>query len=376
MAIRQPVTLYSTILKNYTYEELKELCFAPDSTFGNIFDCDWGVWRDKAVADFGISPEFFDLIKTLSGPQRYLQISTYVKLTPLSLAVEYDDKTLEGVYEPLQGYEEAKGRRDKNMLVWFAQRITPEENLILDRRIDLRQAKATIASWFGGLLTNLYYPPRNRKYDIHYLSLVISHGRVDILDKIIHKYFNLPKDFKIANLEKGGLEGPFPFYDLPIQNTNQDDFEEIVDSSLASGDVRIVDFVRSIFRDRNIQSIVPPDLSSKSLYNHGKPEEAYKIALRFIDKNTRTVYLDYMAELVLKIGHRESYMDIIHRKIGDIAFLQALLPYIKKYEIEEIFEQEEEEGNIQELFTFYPLSMSLLEQHQNKETFYVTLGVI
>ncbi|SOB74335.1 hypothetical protein BQ9231_00452 [Cedratvirus lausannensis] len=83
-------TLYSTILKNYTYDELKKLCLDPE--FNLLFDCEWGIWRDKAQADFGISPQFFDLIGVLPGPERYLQIASYIKLSPSS----------EGVYEAVR----------------------------------------------------------------------------------------------------------------------------------------------------------------------------------------------------------------------------------------------------------------------------------
>ncbi|SOB74341.1 hypothetical protein BQ9231_00458 [Cedratvirus lausannensis] len=32
-------TLRSTILRNYTYEEIKELCFTEGSDFPLVFDC-------------------------------------------------------------------------------------------------------------------------------------------------------------------------------------------------------------------------------------------------------------------------------------------------------------------------------------------------
>ena len=356
----QPDSLYSTVLHNYSYDDLKELCFTPDSTFPLVFDCDWGVWRDKAQADFGVSGEFFDLIRTLSGTQRYLQIEAYVKLSPLSLLVEHDlgyPCHVEGVYEAYAGYEEARDRRDAQMMVWFAQRVTPQEQEVVGPVYE--RAKEMASSWIGGLLKNLYYPPPNRKYDIHYLSLVLSHGRVDILDKIIHKYFDLPKDFKLANLEKGGLQGPFPLYDLPIQNTSQEDFMEILDSALSSADVRIVDFVRSIFRDRDVQGWVGRSNLGKSLPIHGRPEETYKIALRFIDQNTRAQNLDFMVELVLSQPRfKTSYSDLLYRNLGNIPFIQALLPYTDKSEVKYIPYDLEESSKF-----IYPVSVLLMEEY-------------
>nr|WIL03108.1 hypothetical protein Cbor_188 [Cedratvirus borely] len=135
MTTRQPLTLYSTILRNYTYEQVRDLCFAPGSTFGSAFDCEWGVWRDKAVADFDISPQFFDLvrslgasngIRTLSGSQRYLQIASYVKLSPLSAVRVLPGGQIEGVYESIKGIRVAKERKDAQAMMFFAQRASQQ----------------------------------------------------------------------------------------------------------------------------------------------------------------------------------------------------------------------------------------------------------
>ncbi|SPN79144.1 Hypothetical protein ZAZAV_186 [Cedratvirus Zaza IHUMI] len=358
----QPKSLLSSVLATYTYDDLKELCFAPESTFGNAFDCNWDVWRSKAVADFNISPQFFDLVPTLTGPQRYLQIATYVKLTPLSLAGQYD----EGVYESFYGMEEARERRDGEMMVWFAQRVTPEEDAVLGRfrggtSSTFTEAKGMVAGWFGGLLKDLRYPPRNGKYDMHYLGLVIRHGRIDILDQIIHRYFTLPEGFSVA---KDIPKVPFweyqgVTYDLPLQTTPDAIVEEYMEDCMSTSDTRIVDFFRSIFRNRNLQSMISKTtLSKKSLLIHGKPEEAYGIALRFIKENTGIEYLDYMVELVLQqTGQKDSYWRLVHRNLGNITFVQALLPYVKKYHIEEIFVELEEHD-----YVLYALSIYLLEQ--------------
>ncbi|SOB74328.1 hypothetical protein BQ9231_00445 [Cedratvirus lausannensis] len=364
----QPKSLLSSVLATYTYDDLKELCFAPESTFGSAFDCNWDVWRSKAVADFNISPQFFDLVPTLTGPQRYLQIATYVKLSPLSLAGQYDDETcpcfIEGVYESFSGMEEARERRDGEMMVWFAQRVTPEEDAVLGRfRVvdSFTEAKRMVAGWFGGLLKDLRYPPRNGKYDMYYLGLVIRHGRIDILDQIIHKYFTLPEGFSI---EKDIPKVPFweyqgVTYDLPLQTTPDVVVEEYMEDCMSTSDTRIVDFFRSIFRNRNLQSMISKTtLSKKSLLIHGKPEEAYGIALRFIKENTGVEYLDYMVELVLQqTAQEDSYWRLIHRNLGNITFIQALLPHVKKYHIEEIFEDLEDHD-----YVLYALSIYLLEQ--------------
>jgi hypothetical protein len=82
-----------------------------------MFDRDWGIWRDKAKADFNISEEFFDLV-SLDGLQRYLQVASYIKLSPISLARMHEGE-IEGVYEPCAGYIKADKRRDEKVLVYF-----------------------------------------------------------------------------------------------------------------------------------------------------------------------------------------------------------------------------------------------------------------
>lgn len=74
-------SLRNLVLSTYPYEQLRDLCFEEESNFGEIFDCHWDLWRDKAVAEFNITPQFFDLVKTLSGPQRYLSIKSYFAIT-------------------------------------------------------------------------------------------------------------------------------------------------------------------------------------------------------------------------------------------------------------------------------------------------------
>nr|WIL03380.1 hypothetical protein Cplu_298 [Cedratvirus plubellavi] len=121
-------SLRQTSLANYDYEQVKNLC--SDPSFYNVFDCQWGVWRDKAVADFGISPEFFDLVPILSGSQRYLQISAYERLTEDSLAKSVD----EGVYEAVAGFKEAVMRDDYDMVLFFYHNLTRmQRNYILDQ---------------------------------------------------------------------------------------------------------------------------------------------------------------------------------------------------------------------------------------------------
>ncbi|SPN79158.1 Hypothetical protein ZAZAV_193 [Cedratvirus Zaza IHUMI] len=380
-------SLYSTVLHNYSYSELKDLCFAPGSTFGSAFDCQWGVWRDKAVADFGVSREFFDLVRsfgirvagdfsnagTLSGPQRYLQIASYVKLTPLSGVRVYDDETcpcfIEGVYEALTGFAKAISQRDLQMLLWFNSRIKPEQ-------------KEEIKSWMGQdyedtsqIIQRLEKEwtraheqlTRPSLYDRYYLERVLLRGRLDILDQIIHSYFVLPEEFSIEKditryyrYGDNPLDEPFPIYELPLQTTEDEDVKEIVSFALLSSDVRIVDFFRSIFRDRDLRDITKNLQRPEQVLFHGKPEEAYQIGLRFMQKDSKAYLYSYMVELLLQTKDEGDYAFILDEKAGDIPYITCLLPHV-------IDELKSSNSPLQEFAyisnpVLYPVSHALLQE--------------
>jgi hypothetical protein len=362
-------SLYSTVLHSYTYEQIRDLCFTEGSTFGNALDCEWGVWRDKAVADFNISPQFFDLvgsfasngIRTLSGPQRYLQIATYVKLSPLSgVRVYKDTGVIEGVYEASAGYSEAAERRDWEMLLWFANRAKPEQQTGSVNNA-LQRAQKTIDFWSKKQLGKEKTP--FFQYDD--LRWFVKHGKVKELDQIIHDYFNLPEGFSIER------DIPFvPFWEitdihsalfgLPIQDYPEEEIQDLVRAVLSSGDTRIVDFFRSIFRDR-LDNLVSENRSSarKSLILHDKPEQTYGIELRFLNPEDIDKDYSYMAEFVLNLVLPDDDPDTRHwlltRGQGNITYLTAVLPLFSKESVKRAFNFVD--GLV------YPLSKAILKSY-------------
>ncbi|SPN79130.1 Hypothetical protein ZAZAV_179 [Cedratvirus Zaza IHUMI] len=362
--------LYSTILKNYTYDELKKLCLDPD--FNLLFDCGWGIWRDKAQADFGVSPQFFDLIRTLSGPQRYLQIASYIKLSPLS----------EGVYEAVAGFREARYRKDKDMLLWFAQKIKPEQEeesrKVMPAYQDaFSEYNKLVSSWAEEV--ELVHPPQNGVYDIGYLCSAIKKRRVDILDQIIHRYFTLPEGFSI---EKHVPRVPFwqirdeegrdctIMHNLPLQNFSHENYVKLVCSMFIGGDVRIVDFFRSIFRDRNFNTTIKENYLSGSgfLFYHGRPEEAYGIDLRFLNKESyrgHCVCYDDMIESLLYAlpfgDEKPEDYDFFTMRLGNLTYLRSLLSCVPqgKTRITHLLEN-------QAFHVLYPLSVQLLQEYVDR----------
>nr|WIL04677.1 hypothetical protein Cduv_197 [Cedratvirus duvanny] len=363
-------SLYSTVLHKYSYEEIRNLCFTEGSDFPLLFDCQWGIWRDKAVADFGVSEQFFDLIRTLSGPQRYLQIASYVKLTPLSGVRFYPDTNIiEGVYEAYEGCREAELRRDLDMLEWFSARLSDEQ------REHLKTLEGEFYTGSKERIENLQgnWEEEDREEEqeeldftdgIYYLYRVIRQGRVDRLDQILHNYFTLPKGFTI---EKDIPHVPFweyyhqgTLYDLPLQETKSADVNYIIEAVMASADTRIADFFRSIFRDRDL-SRSTLITSRESLLRHGKPEEAYGLALRFFGPRTRVEQYNYMVELLLllSVTHEisgDDYSSYLDERLGNITHLSALLPYVNPVYVKEVVVDD----------IIFPLSSSLLLEYSQE----------
>jgi hypothetical protein len=363
-------SLYSTILKNYTYDQLRELCL--DSNFNLLFDCEWGIWRDKAVADFGVSRQFFDLIRVLSGPERYLQIAGYTKFSPLSG---------ESVHEAVAGFREARFRKDKDMLLWFAQRIKPEQEKAI-RSISpsyqdaLSEYNKLVSSWTEA---ELVYPPRDEVYDVDYLCSVIEKDRVDILDQIIHRYFVLPEGFSIEKhvpripfwqiRDDEGLDLTI-MYHLPLQNFSHENLQKLVRSVFICGDVRIADFVRSIFRDRDFNTIIKERymIGSAFLVYHCRPEEAYGMDVRFLNKEScacHCVAYDDMVESLLyalRFGDKKpEECNFFTMKLGNLPYLRSLLSSLPqdKARITHLLQN-------QAFHVLYPLSIQLLQEYVAK----------
>nr|WIL03234.1 hypothetical protein Cbor_178 [Cedratvirus borely] len=378
MAIRQPATLYSTVLKNYTYEEIRNLCFTEGSTFPSAFSCDWDIWRDKAVTDFNISPQFFDLIRVLSGPQRYLQVASYFKLTPLSGVRMYEGSIIEGVYEAFKGYEIAQKRRDGDMVLWFFNRLKPEARKQVKSAysvlLELKEKKAVEAR------LSISEPFEEEEDKYFYLIEATKKGRVDILDHNIHDLFRLPKDFSISrDVPKHGNYNNANFWkkkgyllDLPLQELDEDIedtfLEKLLEASLESGDTRIADFYLSIFRNKKEEikkAARKTRFGYDSLLLHGNPEDAYSIALRTL--RYKKTYDDLPFHIVevafyLMQKHYESQGAFLISHLGDVASIMAILPVCSEEDVTRALNVLDEVRG--ESYKYlYPLSTMLLKQH-------------
>ena len=104
----------------------------------------WATWRERAVKDFGISGEYFDLPhydypklrkRNISPQYRYLEIQTKFYLSPESAVSLSSDGEINGIYESLTGVYESLRRNDAEMVLFFAQRLKPDALTVIKREI-------------------------------------------------------------------------------------------------------------------------------------------------------------------------------------------------------------------------------------------------
>lgn len=335
-------TLKSTVLSNFSYAETEKLC----TEYPTVFDCKPGLWRDKAMADFGISGEFFDLVPNLSGAQRYLQIKSYHTLTP-DLAVRvYEDGYIEGVYEAVAGFLKAYEIRNKVMEGFFASRLQPiqvryvedrgtfvypQPPLSTDLIENLNSSKRERAKHLNFMAANALYEIKKGNRSLLYLTDLIESGRVDYLDKALHFYFTLPKGFSI---EKDIPYTPFwaeefPLYDLPLYTGTRQ--QDLIAAAITSSHSRVVDFFRSILRNKIDDEVTNfYTHNAKGLKLHKRPEEAFGIYKRFKKSEYKFSHIP-MVEEILDLGER--YVDGVKNNLGNITTLQSLLPLFTRKDL-------------------------------------------
>lgn len=105
----------------------------------------WETWRERAVRDFGIPPEYFDLprkgtekvpARNISGEYRYLEILTKFRLTAESaVSIDHETGEIRGIYESLTGVYEALRRNDEEAVIFFASRLPPRAKILIKGEI-------------------------------------------------------------------------------------------------------------------------------------------------------------------------------------------------------------------------------------------------
>lgn len=356
-------SLKNTVLSNFSYSQTQALC----KEHPTAFECDWGLWRDKAIADFGVSKEFFDLVPQLPGSQRYLQIKSYITLTP-DLAVRvYDDGFIEGVYEAYAGYLKAVSTRNTAMKIFFAGRLKPKQVLHLAKEKLIPSIQPLSLEYIEALNSNKDYKSDYNKYiegefyrgltigdnRKSFLYVILSSGRTDWIDQIIHRYFTLPEGFSIESdipyVPFWAKE--FPIYELPLYQGRWIEAQEMLSSAIQGSNVKVVDFFRSIFRDKLQKISYGVNESIKQgLSMQKKPEESFGIYRRFKQ-------IVKIAPIMVEqsLDTESDFVYLIEREPGNIPNLLVSLSYFNREDLDRL------EGVFREN---YPLSQKIIREYR------------
>lgn len=264
-----PATLQSTILKNYTVQELEDL-LANNQQFRVIFGGEFGyteVWREKCFLEFSTPPAFFDLAQgRLSPLQRYLEIATYHVLSPDSLRI------CDKVYL----YTEARRRADSRAEKYFASLLTPEEKRCAKEE---SYVPLPLGGEGGGDYEDEDYRSVRTEQGDEYafqemlnndddllLESAISSGRIDFVNRaLLFRLPDLPRNFNLADyVQKNSIEdGAWLPQEhiylrrlpsllkqvlLADQELNQD-YASILQSAVSSFNLIILDFFLALYID-------------------------------------------------------------------------------------------------------------------------------
>jgi hypothetical protein len=316
-------SLKGAVLSTFSYQQTKQVCLEYPSIFGSPWDQAW-VWKEKAMVEFDISEEFFALVPNLSPSQRYLQIKSYVTLTPDMIVKIHDGGKIEGVYELQAARDRAIDLDCKPMKRFFASgSFSREDEFTFSRK----RNRELVENGRAGIdvKQGILEGTRSAKF----LEDVLLAGRVDWLDQVIHRYFVLPPGFSI---ERDVPRVPFwakefPLVDLPIYTGSLDRYSIII-NAICSSDTRIVDFFRSIFRDK-----IGEEISNFYIYNKiglecsGAPEETFGVHKRFKQPED-DIDFPPMIEQVLDLA--EDYEGAIIHNRGNVVAIQSILPFLTK----------------------------------------------
>ena len=193
---------------------------------------------------------------------------------------------------------------------------------------------------------------KSGRKDADFLYMILETGRIDWLDQVLSRYFDLPKNFSI---QKDIPHTPFwaeefPLYDLPLYQGNLD-MNKIASSMVRGSQTRVVDFFRSILRDRLPEKIFALQEHCKlGLSIHKRPEETFGIYMRYRE-STLPAPLFFMVEQVMDMGGDPSWL--IYEDMGNVTTLLSLVSFVDREGLEKLLEVSD----------YYPLSTRIIKAY-------------
>lgn len=126
----------------------------------------------------------------------------------------YEDGFIEGVYESYAGYLKAVNTRNKAMELFFVNRLKPEKvSYLVQQRLLTPPIQPLSREYIEALNSSKDYKSDYSKYieeafykglangdkSKTFINIVLTSGRIDWIDQILHRYFTLPEGFSIES---------------------------------------------------------------------------------------------------------------------------------------------------------------------------------
>nr|WIL04600.1 hypothetical protein Cduv_120 [Cedratvirus duvanny] len=279
----------------------------------------------------------------------------------------YPDGFIEGVYESYAGVLKAVSTRNKPMKSFFASRLKPEQvPILMEESLLTLPIQPLSLEYIEALNSNKDYKSDYNKYveeDFYtglsignkrknFLYLILSSGRTDWIDQIIHRYFTLPKGFSIESHIKyvPFWAEEFPVYGLPPYKGRWNEAQEMLSYAIEGSNVKVVDFFRSIFRENLEKISYGVNKSNKQgLFTQKKPEETFGIYKRFKQISKVTPFM-----LEQALDTESGFLYLLEYEPGNIPKLLVSLPFLHEADLEKF----------RKTLSFkYPLSQKIISQY-------------
>ena len=227
----------------------------------------WSQYREKAVKEFGIPEDYFNLAQRASSPlvparsvspeYRYLEIKSKFELDARDAARVHADGTIEGLYESLAGVVESLKRDDTEMVLFFASRLRPESKEVLTKKIKSGELQSEIFGKYAQFRFSAYlallkelklsrYAPKVERWQLEALEGIVPEDEEKKV--LMLKYFISQGQEDALALAKGVLSD-----------------EDVFISALRSGNLKMLNSVMGLRRKigfpvvgRRVQDVVKP----------------------------------------------------------------------------------------------------------------------
>lgn len=304
--MQKPLPLERTILNGFSFSKLAKLCY--ESKYSTVLDCEWDVWRQRALDLHNIPKAYFDLaIGKYPGIERYIEVITQQKLN-INSGIDIYGEEFVGVYEEMALIEEVIKRNNWKILPCYLKNISekvkayireefPKDFTNVSSNLDIFCFSASSVELVNILDINIQEqhaelcPKVNNiekhsgetfsteelsEFPLSFISYLIRHGNKSVLHisleedfysslaefynivlypalesgridftELMLSYYDFPEEFSINNyVPFDPNQTEFPLIELPFSFPYD---RTIFESVILGGNIQIIDFFRSLY---------------------------------------------------------------------------------------------------------------------------------